>query len=593
MSKSLILHTYMRTMSIRIFSLCFFVLCSKLVWSQYDLPFDRVDTLNYRYRSSGQQIDSLDLYNYQKIAALPYFNNPFGKQSDQYTDFPLHLQGNTRFQKLNTYFTALPHFGFAYTFGSSGTQFVTLDYQQTLREKSNLHVRYQRGKSNHFLRNNQSIQDEIQALYTFTGKKYSNLVYFNYLNRQQGHSWGIAQDSLLEETGLAFAPVRRDVAASKTKVLEVGSQHQWDLNPSGFKKDSLTKSAILYSNELAIKNRSYTDEGGLLDFYGFTYLKGDSTQDQRQLASLKNGLSYLFVKNHFKAHAGIEHNYWRFDNLGNQRDTNEVKVFVKLAYTGEKWQIQGRFDHWLVGADQGQAGSLQASYSQSAIQHRLLASYSNQLMQPFQRTYLANSYQWNLQNIQKQQQTKIDYILQTNHSYLPDFRLSYSNFANWYKFDGKDWVNNSASLSILQAQVSAKYRVGSWSFLPRLSYILSNMEEVPSVDARVRILYNKALFKARKFNYFFAIDASWRDAYRLSTYNAALDIMVLNPGSDARFSAQGMIDLMTGFEIDKIRFYIKYENLDYLWNDSRNQMQGFFPISPNIIRIGLTFDFVN
>jgi hypothetical protein len=53
------------------------------------------------------------------------------------------------------------------------------------------------------------------------------------------------------------------------------------------------------------------------------------------------------------------------------------------------------------------------------------------------------------------------------------------------------------------------------------------------------------------------------------------------------------LDAFMGVSIDEIRFYFKYENMDNAWNPRANRVAINYPVMPRILRIGLTWDFLN
>jgi hypothetical protein len=75
-------------------------------------------------------------------------------------------------------------------------------------------------------------------------------------------------------------------------------------------------------------------------------------------------------------------------------------------------------------------------------------------------------------------------------------------------------------------------------------------------------------------------------------YDVSLDLYRL-PNSSIEHEAMFELDFFTAIQIDEFRFYFKFENIDYFWNKQTNLQQIGYPISPNLIRLGFTWDFFN
>ena len=58
---------------------------------------------------------------------------------------------------------------------------------------------------------------------------------------------------------------------------------------------------------------------------------------------------------------------------------------------------------------------------------------------------------------------------------------------------------------------------------------------------------------------------------------------------------KGYFDLriFTGFKLDSFKFFVRAENLNFLWTDKETQVISGFPIPSVQIRMGLTWDFWN
>ena len=132
-------------------------------------------------------------------------------------------------------------------------------------------------------------------------------------------------------------------------------------------------------------------------------------------------------------------------------------------------------------------------------------------------------------------------------------------------------------------------------------YIIVNqfsaaLNYIPKIDFRTRIGFNKKLFTAKKMDFICAVDFVYQGSRKLMTYASDLDLYILkSTNSTIQFTNSSLykIDFFTGFQIDQFRFYIKIENLNYIWNKQDSFVYENIPLTPFLIRIGLTWDFFN
>jgi hypothetical protein len=92
-----------------------------VVMAQQNVLFIKQDTLKITNRTGGNAIDSLDWYHVGNFTLNPGgpANNPFGYSGSDYLNVTSIFQNQLQLpKKLKSTFTALPHLGFTYSFGS-------------------------------------------------------------------------------------------------------------------------------------------------------------------------------------------------------------------------------------------------------------------------------------------------------------------------------------------------------------------------------------------------------------------------------------------------------------------------------------------
>jgi len=564
--------------------------------AQYNVLLSDRDTVKFTDRTGGTAIDSLDLYHAANQTLNPggVWNHPFGTSGNSYTDVMRSLQTPiSPVGLLQRQFAALPHLGFMYSFGSAGTQFVHMDYQQTFRKGSNLAIAYNRNVSTGFMRNSAFSADRFQLMFDHAGRKYTNLVYLHFNQAARALNGGMRTDTLIRDFGLEYTPVFKESAASRIRQFEFGSQHLLNLG-----NDSLRQHGIAYHNKWSLLNRVYNEQDTIFALYDTIYVDSLVTRDQYQHARIDNALGYFVKTGSMRAEALLNHGYWKFQNLATNRDTNEVEFQLKLLYKQKNWQISNAFRLNLLGAAGEFQENLYVSLRQGRLRHVLRAETGQSLPTPFQRQYLANNHSWKLENLKTQAKTGISYNLQAPQLSDLNVQLGWQQLKNTYFLIGDTWRNDTLkNLNVLSGQVglTLKWRKLYWQ--PRVIVTMnpSGFAFAPQYDLRSRIFINKKLFKAQKLNFIIGVDVRYQGTYDLLAYDPTLDLYRL-PGPNAaimQYKSMFKLDFFTGFQIAEFRFYFRFENIDYFWNDQTNRTLTGYPITPNVIRLGLTWDFFN
>ena len=100
------------------------------------------------------------------------------------------------------------------------------------------------------------------------------------------------------------------------------------------------------------------------------------------------------------------------------------------------------------------------------------------------------------------------------------------------------------------------------------------------------------LFKAKKMEAIFGVDVSYFSSYNTLSYNPVVDAFVFS-NDISRFNDYFSFSTYFGFEISEFRMYARIENLQYSLIDKRNQIVTGYPVQPNFVRLGVTWDFFN
>ncbi len=565
-------------------------------FAQYNLLFEKSDTIKITHRSGGNELDSLDSYFTGNFSLTPggAWNNPFGRYETDYLSVfnalqkPLHVP-----KRLKSHFTALPHLGFTYSFGSKGLQYVHADYQQTIRRNTNLNIHFDKnayGNVKGMMRNTGFDNQAFQILLDHHGKHYEGLLYLNYIKSKRQLSGGITTDSLIDSYGLDFVPVRKEYAKSILKNVELGTQHAVNFN-----RDSLFRHGLVYKNQWSIAHREYFEEDYLPEIYNVINIDSNATRDQYQIAKINNGAGYFLKNNFIQVEALIQHSYWGYQNLARHRDTTEIVFQGNIGLNFSQFSVQNEMSINLVGAVGEWTEDLNIQFKQPNWQHGLHFASSSKLPTVFQRNYFANNQDWNLTNLKTMQQTSFKYEIASFSKRQWTGQVGWKNMKNTYLFLNDTWRNDTlTNLNLFTASVGGTLTWRSLNWQPRVFYTITPeaFDFIPQFDLRSKFFFNQKLFRAKRLDFIIGIDVRYQAGYRLLDYQSNLDLFVV-PSQRQEHQPVVELSFFTGFKIDVFRFYFKFENIDYFWNPKTNLQQVGFPINPNVIRLGLTWDFFN
>ncbi len=297
------------------------------VTGQNNLHTTSDDTLTFLSRTGGN-IDTFDLAYSFPLSTLPggTINQQNAAPSiDFFKSSPsLFLYAPLK-NKPIWKVSGLPHVGFFYSFGTKGIQFLHADYEQTFRNKSLLNLTIDRSSSsaeNSMIRNGGFSNQNFQAAYRFGTKKLKGHFNGKYSQNTLRLNGGISNDSSWITRRIAFAPVFKPNATSLHKRVNVYGELKYSL----LKDSSRSQLGLISKHYFSIWNREYNESDTLAGIYSTINIDSSTTRDQFQDAKFKNSIGIFGESNQFSASVFVSHRYWRLQNLGRNRDTNEIST---------------------------------------------------------------------------------------------------------------------------------------------------------------------------------------------------------------------------------------------------------------------------
>jgi len=555
-----------------------------------------VDTLKADFRSGGISMDSLDLYYAEKQTTLPggIQNNPFGQNSADYINFFQSLTKQYRTTSIaQPIFTALPHLGFMYGIGSGGQQYLHTDYQQTFRANIHLNMQYDRQVSASLYKQSDFTSDA----FTFSVARYGN--YWKHLiegaatNFVRSLNDGVSpSDSKLIAYGLEFATVNKEQAKDSSKRYFVQHQSVWNFLPV----DSVRKieTGVLFANQLRVDRRIYreTDSiGKLYTFFGNPTL----TRDLSQWSNLESSISYfLKTKNHITA-LGINRVYWIYKTNASQVK-NAVNITLNSVCNLGSAKLKYAGMQNLIGQVHQYSHTFQFIHTQKNGVHLLECNKSQLVPEPIQRLYFGNTIAWNIPNLEKQGMLSLAYTYVGKTNWKPVVRFGYKQMQNMYFLLNDTWRNDTlSSLQQLYFFTSCNLLLGKFYMQPSitLNYVDKQVDLLPKYDIRGRFFWKSNIKQQANYEVIVGTDVYAKSAYRLMNFESTWGLFSVQTPVQQWYVPVVQLDAFVGIAIDEFRLYFKYENIDNAWNPKSNRVALNYPVSPRILRIGLTWDFLN
>lgn len=572
----------------------FFLVFFLSVQAQEGLFTATSDTIYYKTRFGSNQLDSFPDYAGSSQVLNPggFYFSAFGANQHHFSQSFQRLSSPfISIQKPIYKYTSIPHLSFAYTFGSKGMQQVGAEYQQQFTKRFGINIHYSRSSIGEMIRKGSYKNSEVSALTKFQGSRFRNENVITYFKGDFSHHGGLDSAESIADFPLTFLSVKKSNAKSSIRQFEQKSDFY-----IAFNKDSLKQIGLFLNDDWRIQNRVYTESDSLALIYDSIYIDSFATRDQFQLAKIQGrGGLYLSRKNLFVS-ASYTHAYWNYQNNGFHLDTIETGLDFRLMYRSKsmffKSENYKNFD--------GAAGEWHSSNTLAinANWGRIDAKAKMESLLPsvFQRYYSANNFQWKLALPKRQQKIILGIAFKSKTKIPLDINAEFQHWSNPYLFLGNQWRNDSiSSLAYVSVQLKTNLKKGAWFATPAVTFlpVKAALDVLPDVDARLRLGWNKKLFKDKKFDFLLALDGIYQNKRNLLAYNDPLGLYTFSPSVSVRNKQLLKLDATMAFQIDEFRFYVKAENMQYIGLTQDVLENTTTPITPFFIRVGLTWDFFN
>jgi len=576
--------------------LLFIILFPQISWSQMDATI-QLDSLKINYKTGGT-LDSVDRISL--VYPNSFSTNNF--QNFQFLDARLYLNPEKGILFSNPtinnqlYFTALPHIGFSYVFGTQGTQLLNFNYQQAFKYNFIINAAIKRNQSAGFYRNSALTNNVYDLKIGRIGKIHTFLFSGLYANESSAWNGGIETDSLVNDFAVSLIPVKKENALSTTKNRLLNIKNY--LRLAG---DSVNFLRLQLVNQYSSQRRTYVENDSLINLYPTIYIDSISTIDTLLINRFNNSLSVVLKNKTLSFEAGAKLDFWKYEAFSLKRDTTELGIFEQIAFQWKDYKVKHNGNLNLVGAGRGFAFSTTVAVtvfrSVLELNHQLNYTYP----ELFQRHFFGNNASYQLTNLelQKRQQFKVSLKDIKDNKGLEVY-YSLINYKDNYFFDNfqLSWRNDLAISSGIFHQIGIQkpFHFKQILFLP--SYVFNSTKEefrvIPMHQLNARLMFQGGIFKAKKLKFACGFDISLHSKFRSTTFLPYLSVFDLtssttNPYQKSLFNAS----FFSSFEVETFHFFVRADNFAYFWSNRETSIVQGYTMPNTQIKIGITWDFWN
>lgn len=572
--------------------LLIFLVCAVIgARAQYTPSVVHIDSLNIDHRTSGS-IDSVDLLGRRSVVNTPGMLFGLNNGVPDLSIYQNHFTESFKSAFVrNVRYSGLPHIGFGYSFGAQGSQIVDFAYEQVFRKKVIVNLDTKTFRSNGYLRNS-TVDDRYGKLLVLVpGRLWSSELSSSISSSKVGLASGMRAGSDPATFPLIFLPVNKSNASSNIRRSEVQMSNYFDL----MALDSIRAFGLMIENRLTVKDRIFLENDTLYGIYNFINIDSTSTRDKYQLSRIDNGAG-LFSRNKNLYAAGlIQYNYWKYYNLSFDHDTVEIAVVGRVKYLKKSFYGEGELNYTFRGAGNSFSGRVDLGVKKDTWEVLSQLTFQNGWPDPFIRSYYANNIEqeWNYGSGTSTFNLKNRVLLKIKLPVVLQHELLSLNDGYWLMND--QLVNDQmTNIFVNRISLSTNFKYRGLSVQPLYTYTRSqqSIRPIPAHTIKGRVMLKGKVLKAKKMLAFLGADLFYSSSFDLLSFSPVWSSFNWDSSTGIN---NGFADLSAfgGFEIEKFRFFIRFEHLGAIWNDSFMELQAGYTFPETSFRIGITWDFFN
>jgi hypothetical protein len=586
----------------------FSVFISIGAWSQIGFSDYSSDTLSSTFRTFGKMSDNNDRFTVFDQSFISLHNPQFFLTENAFNsngsaiDY-LYLSTKTRKQNIS----ALPHIGFGYVFGSQGAQRVSFQYGQVLPKDWVINTEIRTSNLEGFFRNTIYSESHYGFSLSKQSDKFGLIISGSTDKLEREWSGGVLNDSLLDFFAPQFIPVLKENCNSIVKGFNATAGSYFSIIKN-------EKVRLNYINESSVfgLNRVFNEIDTLQEIYEHNYFDTLTTRDQYQHSTVDHFSGLRIHTGKLNYSAGAKAAYWNYRNMGQFRDTLELNIEHKLKLSWERlnfyhsasYNVLGAFNEWYL--KQGVSYRQKLSGNKRFLVYEFNNSISRSIPQVYQRFYLSNNTAYNNSNMSlestfiQQLSTKFYQGLEEGGALKLDlsYELGIHNGIYYFERQNLNWINNSSLSDNTIQQLKFNFSFEKKNLNIRQVYHFTTLNKetliIPKHYAYGSIDYKMGLFKDKKMEIILGLNYSLSSKTHIISVVENMGVYdLLNSNSNEIQNGLFNLGAYTSIEIETFRFFLKVNNLGYLWNDLQwNYIEGIY-LPEVTVRLGITWDFWN
>ncbi|MDX2361217.1 MAG: hypothetical protein QNK23_10440 [Crocinitomicaceae bacterium] len=484
-------------------------------------------------------------------------------------------------------FSALPHLGFSYSFGSQGSQFLKAKYNHAFTQNLVLDLRYNRSSGQGVLRNGVFANNDVKLQLQRRGLRYSMLLKGSFQSYETGHPGGI--DSL-QDIGLDLNPVLKSNAQSRARIGNVILENYFN-----FLKDSVNALGLTTRHQYKIRNRLYTETDDIAALYDAVYIDPLDTRDNFNIARISNGAGVYYNNTKLYLQGLVDYTYWKYSNLGVHQESTESDVYAMVGYKLKRLKFSNNLRLNIMGRFNEFSNKFNFTYTGNKIKAGAQFDYEKLAPTVFQRNYFSNNSSYSMTNVSTQNWLRgrvfAGYSIKDSVISLSAY-ADYATVSNVYEYKNGSWVNDSLKNTMFSIGVKSEMRFGVFNFHPHIVYSTDQGGYLPQFQAYGRLFVKGRLFKAKRLVALIGVDVSYITEFKTKAFTPIMDTYNWQSSENA-FDSSFNLHAFFAFGIKEFRFFFRYENIGYFWTKHSNEEATGYPIAVPRMRIGITWDFFN
>lgn len=488
-------------------------------------------------------------------------------------------------------FTALPLLGFAYAFGTQGSQHMKFSYAQAFKYGWLLNVHYMGHGANGFVRNNAWKQRAYRFDVAKLSKRYQTKLTLEGLIDNRQFSGGIQVDSLAGSFPLPLLPVRKDSCSANLRIQRISMQQAFN-----FLKDSSRFFGLIHQSNLSSTKRLYGEQDTLAGLYNTIFFDSTSTLDRFELVSTLNRVGLSLFNKGFTVNTMLLGEYWRMRMAGLQHDTLELGFSGELNYAISSWKLGASVEHRLIGAFGATRFELTAK-GNIFKNHQLRVSCFQGSLAPdvYQRFYYGNTLHYQLANPELQRLIQVNTTL-NGTLFGIDYELQVKGLSTQgvYQFQNEQWnaSTENSSKRLLQSALSLSKSFRGFSVSPNVRYLVMENSVFPTVITGASVGYNGFITKSKNLYLFSKVSYQFYNRYLPLSLVPMLSQVNLTPTGTV-YNSYHNLAATVGFKVKTFRFFVSGANLGSLWMNAAQPLYEHLPIPSWQLQVGLVWEFWN